>query len=159
MTRLCKEIDPSSSLMTFCVFLFVYIVSEATVERSSIIPDIKAEYVKVKGVFVKECKAQGTPTLEEVKDHCIDLIEGVLTNMPQVVYHEDDIEQAKTLPELARVVCFRLSTWISYDFFKKVIAQFQPALKAVEDQLMCYEDELKHLLQEKLVNIEELQQR
>ena len=147
--------------MTFCVFLFVYIVSEVTVERSSIIPDIKAEYVKVKGVFVKECKAQGTPTLEEVKDHCIDLIEGVLNNMPQGERHENenDIEQAKTLQELARVVCFRLSTWISYDFFKNVIAQFQPALKTVEEQLMHYEDKLKHLLQEKLVNIAELQQR
>ena len=156
---MCIEIDPSSLLMTFCVFLFVYTVSEATVERSSIIPDIKAEYVKVKGVFVKECTAQGTPTLEEVKDHCIDLIEGVLNNMPQVVRHEHDIEEAKTLPELARVVCFRLSTWISYDFFKKVIAQFQPALQAVEEQLMCYEDKLKYLLQEKLVNIAELQQR
>ena len=159
MTHLCKEIVPSSSLMPFCVFLFVYIVSEVTVECSSIIPDIKAEYVKVKGLFVKECKAQGTPTLEEVKDHCIDLIEGVLNNMPPVMCHEDDIEQAKTLPELAHVVCFHLSTWISYDFFRKVIAQFQPALKTVEEQLQCYEDKSKHLLQEKLVNITELQQR
>ena len=156
---MCKEIGPSSSLMMFCVFLFIYIASESTVERTSVLHDIKAEYVKIKGVFVEECEAQGTPTLEEVKDHCIDLIEGVLTNMPQVMRHKYDIEQAKTLSELARVVCFRLSTWISYDFFKKVIAQFQPALKTVEEQLQCYEDELKHLLQEKLVNIAELQQR
>ena len=141
--------------MMFCVFLFIYIVSE----HSSIIPDIKSEYVKVKGVFVKECETQGTPTLEEVKDHCIDLIEGVLNNLPSVMRHENDIEQAKTLQELARVMCFRLSTWISYDFFKKVIAQFQPALKSVEEQLMHYEDKLKHILQEKLVNIAELQQR
>ena len=127
--------------------------------HSSIIPDIKVEYVKVKGVFVKVCETQGTPTLKEVKDHCFDLIEGVFEDIPLIHRHEDDIKQAESLTELARVVCFRLSTWISYDFFMNVIAEFQPALKTVKERLMHYEDQLKPLLQQKLQNIAELQER
>ena len=40
-----------------------------------------------------------------------------------------------------------LSEWISFDFFKNVIAEFQPAIKTVEERLMHYEDQLKPLLQ------------
>ena len=103
-------------------------------------------------MFVSACKKQGTPTLDEVKEHCIDLIECVFKNIPQnmINRHEDDIKRAKSLPELARVVCFHLSSWISYDFFKKVIAHFQPALQPVKERLMQYEDQLKPLLQQKL---------
>ncbi len=110
-------------------------------------------------MFVEVCKAQGTPTLEEVKDLCFDLIECAFSHKPQIRCRKDDIEMAKTLPELARVVCFRLSKWISYDFFKKVIARFQPVLRSVEEQLKCYEDQLKPILLTKLTKIAELQQR
>ena len=155
----CVHIGPSTfRLPGGCNVLF-HLGSDTPVGCPSIIPDIKDEYVKVKVVFVNVCTAQGTPTLDEVKDLCIDLIECVFRNVPQVSRHEYDIEKAKTLPELARVLCFRLSTWISYDFFKKVIAHFQPALKNVEEQLMHYEDQLKPLLQQKLESIAELQQR
>ena len=94
-----------------------------------------------------------------MKDYCLDLIEGARTNIPRVSRHEYDIEKAKTLRELARVVCFRLSNWISYDFFKKVIANFQPALRRVEEGLTKYEEQLKPLLLQKLKYIAELQQR
>ena len=110
-------------------------------------------------MFVNICTKQGTPTLDEVKEHCIDLIEGVFTGMPRISRHEADIRKSKTLPELARVVCSRLSSWVSYDFFKKVIAHFQPALKSVKEQLMHYEDQLKPLLEQKLETIAELQKR
>ena len=110
-------------------------------------------------MFVDVCKAQGTPTLEEVKDLCFDLIECAFAHKPQTRRHQVDIKMADTLAELARVVCFRLSTWISYDFFKKVIAHFQPVLRRVEEQLKCYEDQLKPILLKKLTNIAELQQR
>ena len=110
-------------------------------------------------MFVDVCKAQGTPTLQEVKDLCFDLIECAFTHKPHIRCCKDDIETANTLPELGRVVCFRLSKWISYDFFKKVIAHFQPVLRRVEEQLKCYEDQLKPILLKKLTNIAELQQR
>ena len=113
--------------------------------------------MKLKRVFVKVCAAQEAPTLDEVKDHCIDLIEA-LADMPWISYHKD-ITKAETMNELARVVCFQLSRWISYDFFRKVITNFQPALKSVYDRLMHYEDQLKPLLQQKLKHITELQQR
>lgn len=132
---------------------------DGPVESLSIIHDIKTAYLEVKRMFVDVCKAQGTPTLEEVKDLCFDLIECAFTHKPRIRRNENDIEGAKTLPNLARVVCFRLSKWISYDFFKKVLAHFQPALKSVEEQLKCYEDRLKPLLLKKLTNIAELQQR
>ena len=110
-------------------------------------------------MFVDVCKAQGTPTLQEVKDLCFDLIECAFTHKPHIRCCKDDIETANTLPELGRVVCFRLSTWVSYDFFKKVVAHFQPVLGRVEEQLKCYEDQLKPILLKKLTNIAELQQR
>ena len=113
----------------------------------------------LKRLFVNVCTTQGKPTLEEMKDFCIDLTEGVFIDIPRISRQEDDIKKAETLTELARVVCFRLSKWISYDFFKKVIAHFQPALESVKEQLMRYEDQLKPLLLQKLEYIAELQQR
>ena len=128
-------------------------------DRSIIIHDIKENYIELKGVFVNLCTTQGSPTLDELKDRCIDLIEGALSNIPRVGRHEDDIERARTLRELARVVCFRLSNWVSYEFFKKVIAHFQPALKSVKEGLVHYEKQLKPLLLQKLEYIAELQRR
>ena len=136
-----------------------YVGSDCSLGSLSIIPDIKAEYVEVKGMFVDICTAQGTPTLDEVKDHCLDLIECIFCNIPRTSHHEDDIAKARTMRELARVVCFRLSKWVSFDFFKKVVAHFQPTLRVVKERLTCYEDQLKPLLQQKLEYIAELQQR
>ena len=133
--------------------------SDVPLGSPSIIPDIKADYVKVKRAFVEVCTTQGSPTLNEVKDHCIDLIEAAFQDMPQICCKKDDIEKAKTINELARVVCFHLSKWVSYDFLKRVIADFQPALKSVKEQLMHYEDQLKPLLLQKLKYIAELRQR
>ena len=110
-------------------------------------------------MFVDVCTAQGTPTLNEVKEYCIDLIEGAQADMPRISRHEEDIEHSETMNALARVVCFRLSKWVSYDFFQKVITHFQPALKSVNERLKCYEDQLQPLLLQKLENIAELQQR
>ena len=139
--------------------VFVPLGSQISVLRPSIIPDIKADYVEVKGEFVDVCTAQGTPTLDKVKEYCFDLIEGALADMPRVSRHEEDIEKAETMNALARVVCFRLSKWVSYDFFQKVITHFQPALKNVKERLELYEDQLKPLLWQKLENIAELQKR
>ena len=144
--------------MTFC-FFSTCVASDATVGCPPIIPDIKADYVDVTNVFVNVCTTRGTPPLDQVKDRCIDLIQGVFTNMPQIGCYNNDIEKAETLPELARVVCFQLSSWISYDFFKKVIAHFQPDLKIVHDRLMFYEDQLQIILEQKLETVAELQQR
>ena len=79
--------------------------------------------------------------------------------MPRVSCHEEDIEKSETMNALARVVCFRLSRWVSYDFFQKVITHFQPTLKNVKERLELYEDQLKPLLWQKLENIAELQKR
>ena len=144
--------------LTFC-FDSIHLDSDTAIESHVIVPDIMEEYVKVKGMFVDVCTKQGSPTLDEVKDHCIDLIEGVLIHMPRVTRHDDDIRDAMTFSELAWVVCFRLSKWNSYDFCKKVIGHFQPALKGVRDQLRCYQDHLKSVLLQKLEHIAELQQR
>ena len=159
-TEIVHGMGPSAIQLTWCgndLFLFPS-GSDAPVGRP-FIPKIKAEYVEVKEVFVKVCTTQGSPTLDEVKDRCFDLIEGAIDYMPRSSRHEDDIEEAKTMNELARVVCFRLSRWVSYDFFQKVITHFQPALKSVKERLMDYEDQLKPLLLQKLEYIAELKQR
>ena len=152
----------STIQLTWCgynvLFLF-YIGSDAPVKRRSVIPDITVEYVEIKRKFVDVCTAPGSPPLEEVKVYCIDLIKGAFRNVPEISSQKGDIEKAKTFTELASVVCFDLSTWVSYDFLKKVIARFQPALKSVEEQLMHYEDKLKPFLLQKLESIAELQQR
>ena len=136
----------------FCTFLF-HLGSETTV----IIPDIMDEYVEIKRMFVSVSTTQGSPTLDEVKDLCMDLIYCV--QIPQITSQEDEIEKAKTLSELARIVCFHLSQWISYDFFRRVIARFQPSLISVKERLERYEDQLKPLLLRKLEHIVELQKR
>ena len=118
---------------------------------------IKAEYVEIEGEFVNICRQQGTPTLDEVKEYCINLREGALTDMPS--RHEEDIVKAETMSALARVVCFRLSRWVRYDFFQQVITHFQPALKSVNERLKRYGDQLQPLLLQKLENITELQKR
>ena len=142
-----------------CEFCFCSTGPEAIDACPSIIPDIMDGYLEVKREFVSVCTRQGSPTLEEVKDLCIDLIECASRNVPRINRQEGEIEKAMTFTELARVVCFRLSKWVSYDFLKKVIARFQPALKSVKDRLMRYEEQLKPFLQEKLEYIAELQQR
>ena len=144
--------------LSFC-FGSICLDSVAAVGSHAIVPDIMDEYVKIKGMFVDVCTRQGSPTFDEVKDHCIDLIEGVLIHMPRVTRHDDDIRDARTFSELARIVCFRLSKWNSYDFFKKVIGHFQPALNSIQEQLRCYQDHLKSVLLQKLEHIAELQQR
>ena len=125
--------------------LLFHFDSDATV---GCIPDIKADYVEVKGEFVKVCTAQGTPTLDEVKNYCIDLIEVAIADQPRREGCHDAIRQAETMTGLAHVVCFHLSKWLSYDFLQKVINHFQPALQSVNERLKCYEDQLRpHLLQ------------
>ena len=57
-----------------CFYSTLYVGSDATVECPSIIHDIKTEYMKVKREFDSVCKTQGEPTLEQVKDLCLDLI-------------------------------------------------------------------------------------
>ena len=128
-------------------------------EATAIIHDIMDEYVDIKREFVSVCTTQGSPSLDEVKELCIDLIECVFKHIPRITRQEDDIERAKTMNKLARIVCFHLSKWVSYEFFKKVVAHFQPALKSVKKRLKRYEDRLKPLLQQKLEHIAELQQR
>ena len=139
-------------------FVSLPIGSDSSFESLPIIPDIKAEYVEVKWMFVDVCTHKGTPTLDEIKDYCKDLIQCALTNKPMFSRHRKDVEKAKTLPELAHIVCFHLSSWISYDFFTKVITHFQPTLKLVKQQLIRYEDQLKPLLQQKVIYIAELLQ-
>ena len=128
----------------------------APVGRHTIIPDIIVDYTGIKGMFVGVCKAQGSPTLDEVKSYCIDLIAAASINMPEISAR---IRNAKTMDELAHVMCFSLSKWVSYDFFRRVITRFQPALSSVEERLKHYEDQLKPLLLQKLQHIAELRLR
>ena len=128
-------------------------------ETTAIIPDIMDEYVGIKRMFVSICSRKGSPTLEEVKDLCIDLIQCAFKHIPHITRQEDDIEKAKTFTGLARILCFHLSKWVSYEFFKKVVTHFQPALRSVKQRLMRYEDKLKPLLLQKLKHIAELQSR
>ena len=97
--------------------------------------------------------------MDEVREYCIDLIKGALNNMPRAGRHEDDIERAKTLSELAHVLCFHLSNWVGYEFFETVVTNFQPQLRSVKDRMVHYEEQLKPLLEQKLEYIAELRQR
>ena len=115
------------------------------------------KYIRIKMEFVNVCTTQGSPTLEEVKDFCNDLIACASSIVPRLSFQQDDIKKATNFTELAEVVCFRLSKWCSYDFFKQIIDFFHPALKSVKEQLMHYEDHLRPFLLQKLEHIAELQ--
>ena len=131
--------------------------ADAAVGGPSVIHDMMLAYIEVKEKFVNDCTAKKNPTLEELKGHCIDLIECAFENMPTIKDQTGDIKNATSLNEVARIVCFRLSKWVSYDFFKKVIARFK--LEEVDKQLMIYEGKLKPLLEKKLKCIAGLQKR
>ena len=158
MSHVCMATFFNFELTWYGHHFLLHVGSDATV-GCPLVPRIKAEYVKVKRAFDNVCIKERNPTLDEVKGCCLDLIEGIFSDMPRIIHYEDDIRKCKTLQELGRVVCFRLSSWVSYDFFNEVIAHFQPALKTVKKQLMHYEDQLKPLLQQKLERIAELRQR
>ena len=143
-----------------CYIFFLFLLgSDATQIGQDIGHEIKVKYMDIKRIFVEVCTKLKSPTLPEIKDLCFDLLEGVFRNIPRRSRREDDIQQAKTLEELMRIVCFRLSNFVSYDFFRRVNAKFQPALKEVADKLAFYENELKPLLLQKLRHIAELRQR
>ena len=110
-------------------------------------------------MLVSACTQQQSPTLQQVKDLCLDVLEGVFRNIPHMSSHEDSLRQAETMEEIMRIVCFRMSNWISYDFLRTLIAEFQPALQNVAEKLVDYEKQLKPLLLQKLGHIAELQQR
>ena len=108
-------------------------------------------------MLVSVCTQQESPTLQQVKDLCLDALECVFRNAPHMRSHEKSIRQAETMAEIMRIVCFRMSNWVSYDFLRKLIAEFQPALQNVADKLVDYEKQLKPLLLQKLEHIAELQ--
>lgn len=115
--------------------------------------------MKIKRTLVSVCTTQKSPTLEEVKGVCIDLLECVFRNIPRMSVHMNEIREASTMDDIMRIVCFRLSNWLSYDFLKSVIEEFHPILQSIADKLACYEDKLKPLLLQKLGDIKELQQK
>ena len=149
---------PSVGMHACNDFLFCFHLDTYATVGHPIIPDVKSGYVDVKRLFVEICTIHSSPTLEEVKDLCIDLIVGAMSDVPQNCF-QYDIKNALTMNDLARIVCFHLSWWLNYDFFEKVVDHFQPALKVVKQRLKHYEDKLKHLLLQKLEYIAELQQR
>ena len=114
--------------------------------------------MEIKMELVRVCTAQKSPTLKEVKDLCLDLLECVFPTIPWMSGHTDAIWEAMTMEDMC-IVCFRLSNWLSYDFLKRVIAEFQPILQSVADKLACYESKLRPLLLQKLEDIEELLQK
>lgn len=140
-------------------FLPFYVGSDATVGAPPVIPPIKAYYVDIQRLFVEVCTTQGSPTLEEVKDLCIDVIQGALRYSPVITCQQSSITQAETMKELARILCFDLSNWVNYEFFALVVATFQPALVRVADRLRHYGEELKHVLVQKLEFIAKINQR
>ena len=115
--------------------------------------------MEIKRTLVRVCTTQNSPTLEEVMGFCLDLLECACKNIPWMSGHIREIREAKTMEDIMRIVCFRLSNWLSYDFLKTVIEKFQPSLQSIADKLACYESKLKPLLLQKLKDIKELQQK
>ena len=115
--------------------------------------------MEIKSTFVHVCTTQRSPTLEEVKGFCLDLLECAFQKIPRMSGHMSEIREATTMEDIMRIVCFRLSNWLSYDFLKIVIKKFQPILQSIADELACYESKLEPLLRQKLEDIKELQQK
>ena len=138
---------------------FLFLVDSGATVATPIVPRIMADYVTIKRTLVRVCTAKKLPTLEQVKDFCFDLLECAFKNVPQMSGHMNEIVEATTMEDTMRIVCFRLSNWLNYDFLNMVIDEFQPALESITDKLTCYENKLKPLLLQKLRHIAELQQR
>ena len=147
------------SVLCRCIVFFLFLVDSGTTDATPNLPEIKADYMEIKRTLVHVCTTQTSPTLEEVKSLCIDLLECDFHKIPRMSGHMSEIREATTMGDVMRIVCFRLSNWLSYDFLRRVIAEFQPTLQSVADKLACYESKLKPLLLQKLGGIKELQQR
>ena len=142
-----------------CIIYFLFLVDSGTTNATLVIPGVLHDYVEIKNTLVRVCATQKSPTLEEVKDFCLDLLECTFEDIPPMRGYMREVQEATTMQAIMRIVCFRLSKWLSYDFLKKVIAEFQPTLQSIADKLECYENKLKPLLLQKLANIIELLQR
>ena len=147
------------SVLCRCIVFFLFLVDSGTADATPIVPEIMADYVEIKRMLVHVCTTQKSPTLEEVKSFCLDLLECVLKNIPRMSGYMSEIREAMTMEDIMHIVCFRLSNWLSYHFLERVIAEFQPTLQSVTDKLACYESKLKPLLLQKLQDIKELLQR
>ncbi len=129
--------------------------AECVVARP-LIHSIKTDYLKVKNAF---CGSPSMPSLDALKDRCEDLILVAFSDGPQISCQESTIRKVETVRELAQILFFTLSRWISFDFLDKVIEHFQPQLKDVKEQLTQYKEKLREILMEKLKEIGELQQK
>ena len=145
--------------MCKCIIYFLFLVDYGNADATPIVPEIKADYMEIKRALVRVCTAQKSPTLKEVKVLCLDLLDCVFQNTPRMSGHANEIREATTIEDIMRIVCFKLSNWLSYDFLKMVIAEFQPTLQSIADKLACYQSKLRPLLLQKLEGIEELLQK
>ena len=147
------------SVLCRCIIYFLFLVDSGTTDATPIIPEIKGDYMEIKRTLVRVCTTETSPTLKEVKDLCLDLLECAFKNIPLMSGYTSKIWEATTMEDIMHIVCFRLSNWLSYNFLKRIIAEFQPSLQSITDKLACYEDKLTPLLRQKLGDIKELQQR
>ena len=109
-----------------------------------LIHSIMCDYLKIKDAF---CDSPHMPSLDALKRRCCDLINVAFGNEPQF---NRAIQNAETLLDLAQILFFDLSRWISFDFLEEVIKSFQPALDDVKEQIDQYKDKLYIVVLQKL---------
>ena len=147
----------SDVVIAVAVFAIVCLGAPGTTEcvPRPLIHSIMNEYLKVRDVF---CGSPSLPSLEALRDRCDTLILVAFADEPQFSHHEHTIRKVETVRELANILFFRLSRWISFDFLDNVIEHFQPELKDVKEQLAQYKEKLKEILMQKLKHISDLEQ-
>ena len=125
-------------------------------EPSQMIPPCVDDYIKIKYLFIEICNKKGVPELKQIKRYCSDLIQAVFRGQLKYTCLEKYLNQCSSIEEIANILFFELSKWMSFVFLDKVIEFFLPDLREVQIRLRDYKAQLRPVLEEKLVKVKEL---
>ena len=128
------------------------------VRESSLIPSLINDYKRLKDTFVRICNKIREPSLQEMKNYCVDIIAfAEMKDERRLSRVEDDLHRCHTIEELANILFRRLCTWITFDFLESVLEYFRIQLREVRIAVDGYKEKMRPILEEKLEALTNLQ--
>ena len=121
--------------------------------ENPVIPRFLNEYRRLKETFIRVCSSKEEPlppTLEDLKDYCCDIIEMGRNSPDRASRVEDDINQCRSIKELANILFRKLCTWITFDFLESLLDYFRASLKDMRREVERYKEGMKPVIEDKL---------
>ena len=114
------------------------------------------EYVGIKDIFVRACRSSHGPKLKRITRYCSDIIQAGFLGKRKYSRLEDDLDRCSSVERCARILFFKLSKWINFEFLSVVVEYFRSSLREVNSRLHSYKQKLKIVLEMKLKEVEVL---